>query len=212
MIQQMLEYLTKNHDKFLTLIKEHITISLISIGCALFIGFVLSMIGYRFKKLGQIISSLLSVFRIIPSLAILILCIPYIGVGMKPATIALTLLAVPPIYINTVLAFEQVPSHYIEVGKGMGLTKRRIFFQIEIPLALPTILLGLRIAAIEVIASATIASYIGAGGIGSIILTGMNLFRMDLLLLGGITVAILAISVDVCLHFVERLVTSYQRK
>lgn len=212
MIQQMFEYLSKNQDKYITLIIEHLTVSFLSIGIALVIGFLLSTIGYRYKKIGQILSSVLSVFRIIPSLAILILCIPYIGVGVTPATIALTLLAIPPIYINTVLGFEQVPTHYVEVGTGMGLSRREVFFKVKLPLALPTILLGVRIAAIEVIASATIASYIGAGGIGSIILTGLNLYRMDLLLLGGITVAFLALSVDLLLHLIERKVTSYQRK
>ena len=212
MIQQMFEYLSKNQDKYMTLIIEHLTVSFLSIGIALVIGFLLSTIGYRYKKIGQILSSVLSVFRIIPSLAILILCIPYIGVGGTPATIALTLLAIPPIYINTVLGFEQVPTHYVEVGTGMGLSRREVFFKVKLPLALPTILLGVRIAAIEVIASATIASYIGAGGIGSIILTGLNLYRMDLLLLGGITVAFLALSVDLLLHLIERKVTSYQRK
>lgn len=212
MLQQMFKYIAENQDKYLRLILEHINISLIAIGCAVTIGFILSFIGYRYKKVGRVLSSVLSIFRIIPSLAILILCIPYIGVGVTPAVIALTLLAIPPIYINTVLAFEQVPSHYVEVGEGMGFSNWRIFYKIEIPLALPTILLGIRIAAIEVIASATIASYIGAGGIGSIILTGLNLYRMDLLLLGGITVAILAISVDVILHLIERRITFYNRK
>lgn len=212
MLQQILKYISENQDKYLRLIMEHIHISLIAIGYAVMIGFVLSFIGYRYKRIGRGISSVLSVFRIIPSLAILILCIPYIGVGVKPAVIALTLLAIPAVYINTVLAFKQVPFHYIEVGRGMGFSEWKIFFKIELPLALPTILLGIRIAAIEVIASATIASYIGAGGIGSIILTGLNLYRMDLLLLGGATVAILAVSVDVMLHLLERRLTFYKRK
>ena len=212
MLQQIMKYIAENQEKYFRLIMEHIQISLIAVGCAVTIGFLLSFIGYRHKKIGKILSSVLSIFRIIPSLAILILCIPYIGVGVTPAVIALTLLAIPPVYINTVLAFEQVPSHYIEVGRGMGFSNWRIFYKIELPLALSTILLGIRIAAIEVIASATIASYIGAGGIGSIILTGLNLYRMDLLLLGGITVAVLAISVDVLLHLLERRVTYYRRK
>lgn len=212
MLQQILMYIAENQEKYLRLIKEHIVISFIAIGCAVGIGFVLSFVGYHDKRIGKVLFSMLSIFRIIPSLAILILCIPYIGVGVTPAVIALTLLAIPPIYINTVLAFEQVPKYYIEVGKGMGFTDWSIFYRIKLPLALPTILLGIRIAAIEVIASATIASYIGAGGIGSIILTGLNLYRMDLLLLGGITVGILAISVDFILHFIERRVTFYKRK
>lgn len=212
MLQQIFKYIGDNQDKYLRLIIEHINISLIAVGFAVSIGFLLSFIGYRNKQIGRVFSTVLSVFRIIPSLAILILCIPYIGIGVKPAVIALTLLAIPPIYINTVLAFEQVPYYYIEVGKGMGFSNWCIFYKIELPLALSTILLGIRIATIEVISSATIASYIGAGGIGSIILTGLNLYRMDLLLLGGITVAILAVSVDVILYFIERRVTFYKRK
>lgn len=212
MVQQILTYIAANQEKYLRLITEHIHISFIAVGWAVVIGFLLSYIGYHYKPIGKILSVGLSIFRMIPSLAILILCIPYIGVGTTPAVIALIILAIPPIYINTVLAFEQVPAYYNEVGQGIGFTRWHIFWKVELPLAIPTILSGIRIAVIEVIASATIASYIGAGGIGSIILTGLNLYRMDLLILGGITVAILAMSADGLLYLIERRLTFYQRK
>lgn len=208
----MIVYVTENKDKYFRLIGEHIAVSLIALLTAILIGFVLSYIGYRYKKIGKVMYSIISFFRIIPSLAVLIICIPYIGVGVTPAVIALIFLAIPPIYINTLLAFEEIPEHYKEVGRGMGFTRRQIFYKVEIPLALSKILLGIRIAAIEVIASATIASYIGAGGIGSMILTGLNLYRMDLLLLGGITVAILALLTDGMLYFMERCATYYKQK
>lgn len=212
MINDILKYITENQEKYFRLIKEHIVVSFIAIMIAITIGIIMAVFVYRFAKVNQWISGFLSIIRMIPSLAILILCIPIIGVGKVPAIIALTLLAIPPIYINTALALQEIPDFLIETALGLGLDRKRIFWKVRLPLALPTILLGIQTSTIEVIASATIASYIGAGGIGSIILTGLNLYRTDLLVLGGFTVAVLAITTDILLSLIEYRITAYQRK
>lgn len=102
--------------------------------------------------------------------------IPFIGTGLLPALIALIVLALPPLLINTILGFNEVSPLYKEVGAALGMDDQQLLRQIEIPLAMPYILNGLKLALIEIIASATLATYIGAGGLGTLIFTGLGLF------------------------------------
>ena len=129
----------------------------------------------------------------IPSLAILVLLIPIAGTGALPAVIALTILAVPPVLLNTIVGFRDVPPFMTESAAGIGMTDREILWKVRIPLALPMIFAGIRTALVEVIASAALAARIGAGGLGEVIFTGLGLNRMDLLLLGGTLVAALSL-------------------
>ena len=141
--------------------------------------------------------------RIIPSVAILILLIPVMGTGVRPAMTALVLLAVPPILMNTAAGFSEVPAFMLETAEGLGMTERQMFWKVKVPLAMPMILTGMRTAAIEIIASATIAAKIGAGGLGGIILTGLN--RTDLLLIGGISVALLSLEAGMVFRLLMKL-------
>ena len=131
--------------------------------------------------------------RVVPSLAVLILLIPVMGTGIPPAVTALTILAIPPVLLNTVVGFRSIPDFMIESARGIGMTERELFRRVKVPAALPMILAGLRTALVEVVASTTLAAKIGAGGLGEIIFTGLGLYRMDLLVLGGGLVAILSL-------------------
>ena len=133
------------------------------------------------------------VLRIIPSLALLFLLIPFIGTGVVPALIALVVLALPPLMINTILGFNEVSPTYKEVGLALGMNQRQLRRQIEIPLAMPYILNGIKLALVEIIASATLATYIGAGGLGTLIFTGLGLYDMSYVVIGGISVALLSL-------------------
>lgn len=149
--------------------------------------------------------------RIIPSLAILVLVMPLLGVGFLPALCALTVLAIPPILINTYLGFSNIDKAVIESAEGMGMNKKELMFKIQIPLVLPLIITGIRTSAIEVIASATLASYIGAGGLGDFIFKGLVLNDTKLLIVGGGTVAILSIISELILFVFQQIVTRYER-
>lgn len=144
--------------------------------------------------------------RIIPSLAVLFLLIPLVGVGEFSALIALTFLAVPSILINTTLGFQEVPVVMKEVASGLGMNPTQLFYKIEIPLAMPYILNGLKLALVEILASATLATYIGAGGLGTLIFTGLGLYRVDLLLIGGATVTLLSLFSIALFDFIIRKV------
>lgn len=199
-----------SHDYFQAVL-AHIQISGLSVGIAILIALPLGIAGSRSKRIQWILTEFFSLLRIVPSLAILFVCIPLLGTGVLPAAVALTILAIPPILINTVLSFRGIPEAVLETATGMGMGRMGRFFEVEFPLALPLILTGVRTATIEVIASATLAAYIGGGGLGEIIFTGLGLYRMDLLFIGGASVAILSLGVDSAFFLIQQWITGYQR-
>jgi osmoprotectant transport system permease protein len=111
----------------------------------------------------------------VPSLAIMAAMLPFIGVGFRPALIALTILAIPPILINTQAGFTNVEPAVLEAARGMGLNRLQVILRVQLPLALPLMIAGVRTASVEVLASATIGAVIGAGGLGEYIFAGLSL-------------------------------------
>ena len=144
--------------------------------------------------------------RVIPSLAILFLVVPYMGVGLDTAVIALTILAMPPILVNTDAAFRTLDPAVKEAAAGMGMTKRQILGKVEFPLALPIILTGVRTASTEVIASATLAAFIGSGGLGLFVQRGYAMYRPSILFVGAIPVALLTLAAEIFLSSIQRAV------
>jgi len=209
-LRQIIEYFSNNSRDYLQLVMEHVDISLTSIVFAMIIAIPLGIFSTRCRPIYKIVKGLFGTLRIIPSLAILVLCIPIMGTGMKPAVTALTILAIPPILINTALAFNTLPEAVLETALGMGMGKWRTFFTIKIPLAFPLIFTGIKTAVVEVIASATLAAYIGAGGLGSLIFTGLGLMRTDLLLIGGGSVGLLSLLIGYLLNLLDHRITKYK--
>jgi osmoprotectant transport system permease protein len=142
--------------------------------------------------------------RVIPSLAILTLALPLLGLGFAPALLALVVLALPPIVINAEVGLRTVPATILEAAAGSGMTVRQVGRRVRWPLALPVVAVGVRTAAVEVIASATLASFIGAGGLGDYIVDGLATNDLGELFLGAGSVALLAIVVDRLLALAER--------
>lgn len=202
---QIINYFANNIHTYMISVREHIEISLFALIVAIIIGVPSGYVCVKYKEHEKWIISIFQILRVIPSLAILIILIPIIGVGIKPAMTALVLLAVPPILMNTVTGLNEVPDFMLETAYGMGMTDKQVVKKIKFPLAMPLILTGIKTAMIEIIASATLASKIGAGGLGDIIFTGLGLNRTDLLLVGGISVAILSIAAGLILDLIERL-------
>lgn len=193
LLKQILAYFQTNSGEYFTAVLQHLALSFGTLLLAFIIAFPLGVIGSRSKMVAGLCSSFAQVLRIVPSLALLFILIPMIGVGVLPALVALVVLALPPLVINTILGFNEVDKNLQEVGLGLGMSPRQLFFKVQLPLALPYILNGVKLALVEVIASATLATYIGAGGLGTLIFTGLGLYRMDLLLIGGISVALLSL-------------------
>jgi osmoprotectant transport system permease protein len=152
----------------------------------------------------QFAFSAIGVLRVVPSLAVLTLALPYLGLGFRPALLALVVLAIPPIAINTDIGLRTVSPALTEAARGMGMTGAQIRRRIEWPLALPVVLSGIRTAAVEVVASATLASFIGGGGLGDYIIDGLSTTDGNEILGGAAAVAALALAVDAALAAVAR--------
>ena len=194
-------------------ILEHIELSglavLVGAAIALPIGLYLGHTG----RLAFIAVNVANVGRALPSLALLALALPIafrlgLGLGFWPTLIALVPLAIPPILTNSYVAVRAVDRDIIEAARGMGLGEMGILRRIEIPLALPLVLSGLRTAAVNVIATATLGALVAGGGLGRYIVDGIGLQEYDRLFAGALLVALLAIAVEVMFGAFERLATS----
>lgn len=210
MIQNILKYIQENYVNILMQAKDHLLISFFSVFLATLIGIIFGYMASKSKKKESLISGPFQTLRVIPSLALLALFIPIIGTGVLPAIIALTILAVPPILLNTIVGFKEVPYFMIETARGMGMTKKEELWKVRIPLAIPVILSGIRTAIVEVIASATLAAKIGAGGLGEIIFTGIGLNRTDLLIIGGVGVGLLSLGSGLLFDFLKKKILKYK--
>lgn len=210
-MQEIIAYFSDNSAQFFQYVFEHLEVSVLSIFFAIIIAVPLGIISTRVEWIEKVSQWFWGTLRIIPSLAILILCMPIMGTGIKPAIVALSVLAIPPILLNTTLAFKTLPEMIIETAEGMGMSNKRLFWTIKVPLAFPVVFTGIRTAIVEVIASATLATYIGAGGLGVLIFTGLGLMRNDLLWIGGISVAILSLGAGFLLSLLDKWITRYER-
>lgn len=211
MFPQIATYFVERWPEWLTLVAEHLWISGLALGVATLIAVPLGIFCSSRPWAERLATGLTGILRVIPSLAVLIICVPILGVGDLPAVVALTVLAIPPILINTALAFRSVPTEVIEAALGMGMSTRQLFFTVKAPLAFPLAFSGVRTAATEVVASASLAAYIGAGGLGVLIYTGLGALRGDLLWIGGLSVAALSLIINRALTAIDRRARRYER-
>lgn len=211
MFEDIAAYFQENGSEYLGLLWGHISISLISVTAAIVIAVPLGILVYRSKVASTIAERGFGLLRIVPSLAVLIILIPVMGTGILPSVTALTILAIPPVLINTIEAFRGLPPDMLEAADGMGMSPSQRFWRVSLGLAFPLMFAGIRTAAVEVIASATLASYIGAGGLGDLIFTGLSLLRTDLLIIGGGSVALLSLATGLILDLIYKHITRYQR-
>lgn len=210
MLEQIIIYFQENQNAFFGTVLDHIVLSIYSLFFAVIIAVPIGILCMKSEGSKKLVFNLFGILRIIPSLAILFLLIPVLGTGAKPAIVALVILAIPPILINTVTGLESVPSFMIETAKGCGMTPNQIWRKVQFPLSLPLVLTGIKTAAIEIIASATLAAKIGAGGLGEIIFTGLGLNRTELLLIGGISVAILSSLTGIVFVVIDKIILRYK--
>ncbi len=189
---------------FLLHLRDHVGLALTALGAALAIGVPLGAFAARTPRLRDFALGAVSVGRVVPSLAVLALMLPLVGVGFAPAAIALTLLAIPPIALNVDLGLRSVPHSVRDAARGLGMDERQIRRRVDWPLALPVVFSGIRTAAVEVVASATLAAFIGGGGLGEYIVNGIALNDTALLLEGAAAVGALAFGVQAALSLAER--------
>ena len=148
-----------------------------------------------------------NVGRTLPSLAVLALVMPLLGTGFAPSLFALSLLALPPILLNTIAGMRAIDPEIVDAARGMGMTSRGILRRVEWPLSLPVIFAGLRTAAIQVISGAVLAAFIGGGGLGDFITAGIAMMAVPQLLVGAIPVTLLALAADFGFGSLQRHLT-----
>jgi len=177
---------------------QHLYMVTLSMAIATIIGVIAGIVltRKRFRRYAGICMYIIGLGQTIPSLAVLALAMSFLGIGTKPAVFALTIYSILPIARNTLAGITAVPPELIDAGKGMGMPPIRILMEVEIPNAMKVILTGFRVALIINIGTAALAYVIGAGGLGDLIFTGINLMQTDKLLAGAIPVTLLALFAD----------------
>ncbi|UZJ78176.1 glycine betaine ABC transporter substrate-binding protein [Fictibacillus sp. KU28468] len=184
-------------------LQQHLFLSLVSILIAAAIAIPLGIYISRRARIAEPVIGVTAIFQTIPSLALFGFLLPLFGIGSTTAIIALTVYALLPILRNTYTGITGVDQSAVEAGRGMGMTKNQILRMIELPLALPIIMAGLRTATVLTIGVATLAAFIGAGGLGDLIYRGLSTTRNELVLAGAIPAALLALVIDYILKRIE---------
>lgn len=197
----------QNWNDLITALLQHVVLSLIALLAGCLISIPLGIFLTRHQRVASPIITIVSIIQTIPSLALLGFMIPLVGIGTVPALIALTLYALLPILRNTYTGILEVEKAFIEAGNGMGMTKRQVLWMVELPLSRNVIMAGVRTSAVLTIGVATLATFIGAGGLGDIIMRGIDMINTPMILAGAIPAALLAIVFDALLILLDRLFT-----
>jgi len=201
------QFMSQNRTEVLELTLEHLWLVGVSMALAVLIGIPLGILITRWPKLNKPVLGGANIIQTVPSLALFgfLLPVPWIGERAdRLAILALTLYALLPLIRNTYTGIRGVDRAVVEAGRGMGMTDRQLLFQVELPLALGVIIAGVRVATVISVGLATIAAAIGAGGLGEFIFRGLAMVSNQLILVGAIPAAALAMLADVSLGWLEK--------
>jgi osmoprotectant transport system permease protein len=212
---EVYQFVIQHPEQLLEWVLDHLSISLMAIAAGVVIGLPLGIYitGKKHRQLADMVLSVAEIMMTVPSLALfglVMLLLSTMGlnaIGFLPAVLTLIFYGQLPILRNTYIAIQKVDPAMIEAGRGMGMSERQLLFKVKLPLALPVIMAGLRNALVMLIGITAIAALIGAGGLGVPIFRGLRNARIDLILIGGVSVSILALAVDGLMALVERWIT-----
>lgn len=197
----------ENKELLWQLLIEHIQLTVIAVLISTVIGISLGILMTKHKTLANGVMGSVNIVQAIPSLAILGFLIPIMGIGKKPAIFMAIIYAILPIIKNTYTGLSTIDPKMIEVANGVGLTPTQVLTRIKIPLAMPIIMAGIRIAAVTSVGLMTIAAFVGGGGLGYMVFSGIQVINPQLILLGAIPIALLALTVDSIVGLIEQGVT-----
>jgi len=200
----MMEFFAENGSELFTAIGEHIFLSLIALVLGILVAVPLGILLSQFPKIADVVIGVASVLQTVPTLALLALMVPILGVGKLPSIVALFIYSLLPILRNAYLGMTGVDPTLVDAAKGMGMSTGQVIRKIQLPLAIPVIMAGIRLSAVYVVAWTTIAAYIGGGGLGEFIFNGLQTYRQDLIFGGTIPVIIIAIVMDFVAGYLEK--------
>jgi osmoprotectant transport system permease protein len=207
MLTEMTIYLIERSRDFTTALSQHLTLTFLSLGISVILGLFLGILSSRIRWLRSIVLTLGNLGRTLPSLAVLALALPILGIGTPPTILALVFIGTLPIMINTNVGIEQVDDAITEAARGMGMNDLQVLLRVEIPIATSVIMAGIRTSAVIVVASATLAGFIGGGGLGDLILRGHALGRDHIMLAGALPATLLAFYFEEMFGRLERWAT-----
>ena len=196
MLREVVAWLADKRSAFEVAAGQHLLLSATGLAAAIVTALPLALVLVNWRRLANVAIGSVNVLRTIPSLALLAAMLPLIGTGFLPSVIALTLYGLPAILINSYTALSEVDADIVEAGLGQGMTSRQILRRISIPLALPVVFAGIRTAAVQIVSAATLAAFIGGGGLGELITAGMGTLNIPQLVVGGFAVAALAVATE----------------
>jgi osmoprotectant transport system permease protein len=212
MLLDALRWIAAHPGTFLAALKEHLLMSATALGLAILTAVPLGVALAHHPRAAFLTINGASALRTVPSLAVLAVMLPILGIGFAPSVVALLLLAFPPILLLAYVGVREVDADVIDAATGMGMSKAEIVRKVELPLAAPAIFAGIRTAAVQVIAGATLASFIGGGGLGDFITAGIAIMDMPRLLVGAVPIAMLAVGTELLFGGLERLLFGAHRK
>ena len=207
MLAEAWNYLSAHPVQFANALGVHVALSASALAIAAAIAIPAGIYAAHRPGFAFAAINIANVGRTLPSLAVLALVLPLLGTGFVPSLFALTLLALPPILLNTHAGMRGIDPEIVDAARGMGMTARGILRRIEWPLALPVVFVGLRTSAIQVISGAVLAAFIGGGGLGDFITAGIAMMAMPQLLVGAIPVTLLALGTDFAFGALQRRLT-----
>ena len=206
-MSNFIETIQSRSDLIQEAFMQHIYLSFVALAIGIAIALPLGILVARYRRIAEPVIGITAIFQTIPSLALFGFLVPLIGIGAKTALIALIIYALLPILRNTYTGISNIDESMIEAGRGMGMTKSQLLWQIEFPLALPFIMAGIRTATVLTVGIATLATFVGAGGLGDVIYRGLQSYNNSLVLAGALPVALLAILFDLLLKWIEKKAT-----
>ncbi|MDF2649211.1 MAG: binding-protein-dependent transport system inner rane component [Paenibacillus sp.] len=194
-------------------LRDHIMISLtaVALGALVAIPIGIALAGNRRGWLNSLVFSIANILQTMPSLALLAILIPVLGIGRTPAIFALFLYSLMPIMRNTYAGFQTVDPNVLEAARGMGYSPMQALLRIQLPLSFPYIMSGIRVTTVYIISWATLATLIGAGGLGQLIFSGLGVNKKELIFTGAILAVLLALAADYVLGIAEKWVTTRTR-
>ncbi len=201
------DFIRDRPDKFRELLEAHLRLSLSAVLVAMLVFIPIGIVCSRLPRIGSATVGIVTSVRVVPSLALIVLFYPLFGLGFRPTLFALVILAAPPIVLNTYTGLTQVDASVLEAARGVGMNELQVFLRVQLPLALPVMIAGLRTAAVEIIASATLASFVGVQTFGQWIVTGVSLLNNTYLLAGALPIMGLVLLAEIFFGGLERLVT-----
>lgn len=207
MLHDALEFIRDPSNDFAAHSLTYLKLCAVPILISVVVGICAGVVVARRPLLAFVVTNLSGLARAIPTLAFLAAALPYLGIGFTPSVVALTLLGIPPILLNTIAGLRGVDPAIVDAARGMGMTSRQVLTRVQTPLVLPVITAGIRTSAVQIVATAPLAALIGGGGFGDYILQGINLLRTTPLLVGSVSVALLALAVELSLAAVQRALT-----